>query len=94
MYHEDDKSFLVFGKQLNQIIAILQMVSTKNPDIQKLNEFIQYLKDTRGELKHVSWPTQKQTTIFTILVIVLSLIVAFYLGVLDYVLTGVLNRVI
>jgi hypothetical protein len=45
MYHEDSKSFLIFGKQLNQIIAILQMVSDKNPDIQKLNEFIQYLKD-------------------------------------------------
>ena len=45
MYHNDSKSFLVFGKQINQIIAILQMVSDKNPDIQKLNEFIQYLKD-------------------------------------------------
>ena len=45
MYHNDSKSFLVFGKQMNQIIAILQMVSDKNPDIQKLNEFIQYLKD-------------------------------------------------
>ena len=44
MYHNDSKSFLVFGKQMNQIIAILQMVSDKNPDIQKLNEFIQYLK--------------------------------------------------
>ena len=45
MYHNDSKSFLVFGKQMNQIIAILQMVSDKNPDIQKLNDFIQYLKD-------------------------------------------------
>ena len=45
MYHNDSKSFLVFGKQMNQIIAILQMVSDKNTDIQKLNEFIQYLKD-------------------------------------------------
>ena len=45
MYHEDSKSFLVFGKQLNQIIAILQMMSDKNPNIQALNEFIQYLKD-------------------------------------------------
>ena len=43
MYHKDSKSFLLFGKQLNQIIAILQMVSDKNPDIQKLNDFIQYL---------------------------------------------------
>ena len=45
MYHEDSKSFLLFGKQLNQIITILQMMSDKNPDIQPLNEFIQYLKD-------------------------------------------------
>ena len=45
MYHEDSKSFLLFGKQLNQIIAILQMMSDKNPDIQPLNDFIQYLKD-------------------------------------------------
>ena len=45
MYHNDSKSFLVFGKQMNQIIAILQMVSDRNPDIQKLNEFIQNLKD-------------------------------------------------
>ena len=45
MYHKDDKSFLLFGKQLNQIIAILQMMSDKNPNIQALNDFIQYLKD-------------------------------------------------
>ena len=45
MYHEDSKSFILFGKQLNQIIAILQMMSDKNPNIQALNEFIQYLKD-------------------------------------------------
>ena len=45
MYHEDSKSFLLFGKQLNQIIAILQMMSDKNPNIQALNDFIQYLKD-------------------------------------------------
>ena len=40
MYHNDSKSFLLFGKQMNQIIAILQMVSDKNPDIQKLNESV------------------------------------------------------
>ena len=45
MYHNDSKSFLLFGQQLNQIIAILQMVSDKNPNIQKLNDFIQHLKD-------------------------------------------------
>lgn len=56
--------------------------------------FLQYLKDTRGELRHVSWPTQMQTIVYTVLVIVLSLLVAVYLGFLDYVFTTGLARVI
>jgi len=56
--------------------------------------FLQYLKDTRGELRHVSWPTQIQTIVYTVLVIVLSLLVAIYLGFLDYVFTTSLARVI
>jgi preprotein translocase subunit SecE len=46
-----------------------------------------YLKDTRGELKHVSWPTTTQTVAFTILVIAISLAMAVYLGALDSVFT-------
>lgn len=49
-----------------------------------MNRFFNYLADTRGELKHVSWPTQRQTMIYTILVIVLSIVTAVYLGVLDF----------
>lgn len=56
--------------------------------------FIQYVKDTRAELDHVSWPTQKQTIIFTTLVIVISILTALYLGAFDYVFTGLLDRVI
>ncbi|MAJ97441.1 preprotein translocase subunit SecE [bacterium] len=55
---------------------------------------IQYVKDTHAEMKHVSWPTQKQTIIFTILVILLSIVVALYLGAFDYVFSGLLNQVI
>lgn len=54
----------------------------------------QYIKDTRGELKHVSWPTRKQAIIFTILVIVLSLFIAAFLGTFDFVFTELLNRYI
>ncbi|QSH39114.1 preprotein translocase subunit SecE [Candidatus Kaiserbacteria bacterium] len=55
---------------------------------------IQYIKDTHAEMKHVSWPTQKQTMIFTILVILLSIVVALYLGAFDYVFSGLLNQII
>lgn len=55
---------------------------------------IQYLKDTRGELRHVAWPTRLQTAIYTVIVIALSLFFAAYLGFFDYVFTSGLSRVV
>lgn len=49
-----------------------------------MSRFINYLKDTRAEMKHVSWPTQKQALIYTALVIVVSLLVAGFLGIFDF----------
>lgn len=45
----------------------------------------EYIKETRAELKHVSWPTRRQAVIFTILVIVISLGLALVLGLFDFV---------
>ncbi len=42
-----------------------------------------YFKDSYFELKHVVWPTQKQLLHHTIIVIVFSIVVAVFLGVLD-----------
>ncbi|OGH85011.1 MAG: preprotein translocase subunit SecE [Candidatus Magasanikbacteria bacterium RIFOXYC12_FULL_33_11] len=54
----------------------------------------QYLKDSILELKKVTWPTKKQVTIYTIVVIVMSLGVAIYFGVLDYFFNWVLELII
>jgi preprotein translocase SecE subunit len=56
--------------------------------------FGQYLKDTRAELRHVAWPTQAQTVIFTILVAAVSVGIAVYLGLFDYVFTSGLARIL
>lgn len=45
----------------------------------------EYIKETRGELKHVSWPTRPQAIAFTVVVIMISLGLAIYLGLLDYI---------
>jgi preprotein translocase subunit SecE len=45
---------------------------------------IQYLKESRTELKKVSWPTRKETWKNTWVVIGLSLGVAAFLGIWDY----------
>ena len=54
--------------------------------------FLQYLKDTRGELRHVAWPTRMQTITYTVIVMLLSLFVAAYLGFFDYIFTTGLGR--
>lgn len=46
-------------------------------------KLINYIKDTRGELANVKWPTRKQTVNFTLLVVAISIFVAIYLGAFD-----------
>ncbi len=52
----------------------------------------QYLKETQAELRHVAWPTQTQTIVYTILVAVISIGVALYLGLFDYIFTTALAK--
>ena len=53
-----------------------------------------YFREVRAEMKHVSWPTRRQATVFTVVVIVISLVTAAYLGAFDYVFTALLKLVI
>jgi len=52
----------------------------------------QYLKDTQAELRHVAWPTRSQTIIYTVMVALVSILVAIYLGFFDYIFTTGLSR--
>ncbi len=53
-----------------------------------------YFRDTAAEMKHVSWPTQTQAFVYTILVVVVCAIVALFLGAFDYLFTAVLNKIV
>lgn len=44
-----------------------------------------YFKATVAEMKQVTWPTQKQAFMYTILVIVISVIVSLFLGSFDFI---------
>jgi len=50
-------------------------------------KIVEYIKETRSEMKHVSWPTRRQTTAFTAIVIAISVFVAVLLGFFDYLFT-------
>lgn len=50
-----------------------------------------FINDIREELKKVTWPTRKETIRLTSVVIVLSLIIAFYVGIIDVLLAKALE---
>jgi preprotein translocase subunit SecE len=43
----------------------------------------EYLRDTRGELRKVSWPTRKQATNLTLIVLAVTIAMAIFLGAVD-----------
>lgn len=57
-----------------------------------MRRLIQYLKDTRGELSHVTWPTRRQAVAYTMIVIVISIATSLYLWFFDSVFTKLLEK--
>lgn len=49
------------------------------------NRLVRYVIDSKRELKKVTWPTKKETTKHTLIIIGVSLGTAVFLGVLDLV---------
>jgi preprotein translocase subunit SecE len=56
-----------------------------------MSGFIKYLQMTAAELRQVAWPSQRQTIMFTVLVLVISTVVALYVGSLDYLFSQGIN---
>ncbi len=55
----------------------------KKGKIYMFTKIIQYLKESKAEVKKVSWPTKKTVERFTLLVILISIATAIFLGALD-----------
>lgn len=53
---------------------------------------INFLKDVKIELSKVSWPTREQTIQYTLVVLGLSLLIAVFLGIWDWILQFLLNN--
>lgn len=57
-------------------------------------KLIQYFKDVKGELKHVSWPTRSQALALTIVVVGISVLTATVLGLFDSALSYALSFIV
>jgi preprotein translocase subunit SecE len=56
--------------------------------------FFSYFRETKTEMKHVTWPTRKQVISFTMIVIILSLITAAFLGFFDYIFANAIKQLV
>jgi preprotein translocase subunit SecE len=54
----------------------------------------QFLKESRAELKKVTWPTSKQTIASTSVVIVITVIVSLALGFVDFGLAKIIRVIL
>jgi preprotein translocase SecE subunit len=75
-------------------VKIFNFASLKENQSNIMSSFIEYIKESKSELSHVSWPTRSQAAGFTILVIVLSVATALYLGAFDTLFTSLIAKFI
>ena len=59
-----------------------------------MNSLSKYFRDTAAELKQVSWPTQRQAMLYTILVIGISAIVSLFVGAFDFAFSEIVNYIV
>ena len=55
---------------------------------------ISYIKEVKAETKNVKWPTKKQVINYTLIVIIVSVLLAFYIGGLDTLFAKLLGKII
>jgi len=59
-----------------------------------MTQLTKYIRATIAELRQVSWPTRQEAITYTVLVIVISTIVALYVGAFDYLFSQVVNSIV
>ena len=87
---------VVLDKRFQQNICIthLESMGSNQTIAQYLNimdKITNYIKEVIAETKNVTWPTRSQTIIFTVAVLIISIGVAYYLGLLDFLFSKGLN---
>ena len=59
-----------------------------------MNKVVTFIQEAKEELLKVNWPSKKQTINYTLLVVAVSLVVAGFLGGLDWIFSYVLKTFI
>ena len=59
-----------------------------------MDKVLDFIRESKAELKKVAWPTKKQVWYSTLVVVELTFIVGAYLGLVDAILTAVFASIL
>jgi preprotein translocase subunit SecE len=58
------------------------------------NRALGFIRESRAELRKVAWPTRKQVWYSTLVVVLLTIALSLYLGLLDLILTKLVSTLL
>lgn len=61
---------------------------------EKENRIVKYLRETRAELRKVTWPTPDEARNLTVIVLVVTVVMSLFLGLLDVVFSGLIGLIV
>ena len=64
-----------------------------NDKIRWYNRFINFLKDTKAEMRKVTWPSRNEVTSTTIVVIIATVFFGFYLFFMDVIFSWAFSQI-
>lgn len=59
-----------------------------------MDRLLNYFKESQAELSRVTWPTRKQAAKLTLAVIAFSIVLALFIGAIDYLFSQGLQQLI
>ena len=62
--------------------------------MEKIDKAREFLKEARGEIKRVTWPTREQAMSVTWVVIAMSIALSIFFGLADFVLSSLVKYIL
>ncbi len=88
------KNKKVVNKEVELKTSTEVLKSVKTPNLGWVNRARQFLREVKVELKKVTWPSKRELIGSTIVVIVFVFIVAAYLGLIDFIYTAIIGKLL
>ncbi len=66
--------------------------TVKSSSLSQWEQITQFLRETKVELKKVTWPSKKELIGSTVVVIIFVLLIAAYFGIIDLIYTTIIGK--